>query len=100
MAGWVDKNRQEFFSEDVIETDGKFIEYYSEMRIHQAEIMLEKELMKKYGLNCEVAFTWKREEEIRIEQINIKLLQNANEEVKKDMCEYLTQNYCSEVLIE
>lgn len=97
---FIDKNRQENFGEDVIEADGDFIEYYSEMRVHQAEILLEKELLEKYYLECEVLFVWKIEEEIRIEQINIKLLQNANEEVKSNMCDYLTKNYCSEVLIE
>lgn len=95
-----DKNRQDFFWEEGIEAGDSFIQYYSEMRIRQAEEALEEELLKTYALNVEATLVWRMEEEIRIEQICIKLPKNTGEEVKNNMWRYLTENYCSEVLIE
>ena len=65
-----------------------------------AEEALEEELLKKYGLTVEAVFDWIIEKEIKIERIHIKLPKNADGEVKREMLEYLTKNYCSEVLIE
>ena len=97
---FADKNRQEFFSEDVIQAEEEFIQYYSEMRIRQAEKTLQEEISKEYSLTCEVALVWCMEEQIRIDKICITVLENTDEEVKKEMWQYLTENYCSEVLIE
>ena len=38
--------------------------------------------------------------QVEITQIRIKTMQQVDEEVLKNMWEYLTKNYCSEVLIE
>ena len=95
-----DKNRQDLFFETGIETDGGFIQYYSEIRVRQAEETLQKELYEKYELKSEVTLVWRLVQDIQIERICIKLLENTDEEVKMRMQRYLTENYCSEVLIE
>lgn len=100
LEAFADKNRQDLFSQSVIEADGRFIQYYSEMRIRQAEEALREELLEKYGVEVEVDLLWRLEEEIRIEQICIKLPKNTDGEVKEDMQRYLMEKYSSEVLIE
>lgn len=99
-----------FFSENVIRTDETFIKYYSEMRIRETETALEKELMEKYSVSTEVSLQWEQEtqavaemyeeEKIKITGLFVTVKQDVNEEVRKNMWEYLTKNYCSEVLIE
>ena len=96
----IDKNRQGNFYEDVIEVDGEFIQYYSEMRIQQTEESLEERLFERYAVPCAVCLEWSVEEEIRIERIVVALLENVGEEVKGDMRLFLVENYCEEVLIE
>ena len=92
---------QDDFSESVIQTDEAFIQYYSEMRISQTERALEREIEEKYAVFAEISLAWSRiEEEIRIDEISVKLPPKTDEEVRKSMWEYLTKNYCSEVLIE
>jgi hypothetical protein len=95
-----DKNRQEIFYEEVIDVDGEFIQYYSEMRIRQTEEAIEEELFEKYAISCEVCLDWSMQEEIRIERIIVKVLENVGEEVKGDMRLFLLEKYCEEVLIE
>ena len=94
----------------VIEIQEEFIEYYSEMRIREAEEMLKAELYEKYGLDTEVTLIYERlietvdgkyaSDSIKITQIRVTLHTQSNEEVLQKMWEYLTKNYCSEVLIE
>ena len=100
IQSFIDKNRQEIFYQEVIDVDGEFIQYYSEMRVRQTEKALEEELFKKYAVSCEVCLEWSMEEEIRIECIVVKVLENVGEEVKVDMRLFLLENYCEEVLIE
>ncbi len=90
-----------YFSETVIQTDSDFIQYYSELRIKSTEIALQKELLEKYKINSNVSIFWQYEKyDIRITQIKITLKEEQSEVVKQEMWEYLTKNYCSEVLIE
>ena len=96
----IDKNRQGNFYEDVIEVDGEFIQYYSELRVRQTEESLAEKLFERYAVLCLVRLDWSMEEEIRIERIVVELLENAGEEVKGDMRLFLVENYCEEVLIE
>lgn len=92
---------QNFFSQSVIQTDESFIKYYSEMRIRNTEAALEKELQEEFDVACAVAISWEYdEEEIRITQICVQTQEDSGEEVKRLMWEYLTKNYCSEVLLE
>ncbi len=102
LKGENQENSQTFFPQSVIQTDGAFIKYYSETRILQTEKAVEDELLEKYGVKSVVALKWSLENEldIRIEQIRVTTEQEEGEEVKKEMWEYLTNNYCSEVLIE
>lgn len=103
-------NSENFFSETVIQSDNEFIKYYSELRIHQAETALEKKLEEKYSIPTSVCLKWReqeettalfyKEQEIKILKIIVKTEQECGEEVKNAMWEYLTKNYCSEVLIE
>ncbi len=99
-----------FFSENVIQPDEAFIKYYSEMRIRETETALEKEIMEKYSVSSEVSLQWEQEtqtvagmyeeEKIRITGLCVTVKEDINEEARKNMWEYLTKNYCSEVLIE
>ena len=101
----VDKN----FSKTVIETDEAYIKYYSEMRIRETETALEKEISDRYGFSSEVRLRWERvlenkgkytTEAVQIQAIEVKVSGDLSEEQARDMYEYLTKNYCSEVLIE
>ena len=103
-------NSKEIFSQSVIEGEEAFIEYYSEMRIRETERALEGDLFEKYGLDTKVTLLCEKQTEqvagkypsdkIKIKEIRVKLKKSSNEEVLKKMWEYLTKNYCSEVLIE
>ena len=99
-----DKNSQDFFNGQVIAADGEYIQYYCEMRVRQTEIALEEELKEKFSLQSEVVLTWSLQEKegkrIRIDAMSVKILEEKDEEVKKEMWAYLTNTYCSEVLIE
>ena len=96
-----DKNSQEIFSQEGIEGEGAFIQYYSEMRISQTQQALEREIKDKYSVFAEVCLLWSLVEgEIRIDEICVKLPEKTGEEVKRAVWTYLTKNYCSEVLIE
>ena len=104
-----EENSDAFFSETGIETEGTFIQYYSEMRVHECETTLQKELENKFTSVDSVKIEWEFEPEtvsgstlkmIKIVRIYVRLNKQSNEEAIQDMWEYLTQNYCSEVLIE
>ena len=98
------------FSETVIQTDGAFIQYYSEMRVREAEDKLEEELFKEFSVRANVTLVWETEksayasyyedEKIKITRIYVVNDKKQAEEVEKAMWGYLTKNYCSEVLIE
>ena len=92
-----------FFAQSGIDTDENVIKYYSELKVSQSENCLEEELFKEFGLETEVVYFWETEErteKIRVTCINVKIKGGYEEEVSKSMWEYLTKNYCSEVLIE
>ncbi len=103
-----DENRESFFLETVIQTDEDFIKYYCNMRIEDAETALERELENEYSLPAEVKLSWLYEgdrdvfetDKIKITGIYIQTKKETREEDKKRVWEYLTKNYCSEVLIE
>lgn len=104
------ENSMGIFTQTVIESENAFIEYYSEMRIRETERGLESELFEKYGMEATVSLTYEYQEElvkefyvekkIKITTIRVTPTQPVDEEVLKEMWEYLTKNYCSEVLIE
>ena len=99
------QNTQEIFSQSGIETDTEFIQYYSEMRIRQAQEHLQAELFEKYDVQTKVTFEWIWEEkdgkeEIYITKIKVSDMEMQTEEKKNEVREYLSQNYCSEVQIE
>lgn len=94
-------NSQIFFTETVIQTDEDFIKYYSEMRITAAEQALEKEILEKFSFSVEVTFGWEyKDGEIHITNLHVKTDGTIEEEGERAMWDYLTKNYCSEVLIE
>ena len=95
-------NSQGFFSQTVIPTDGAFIQYYSETRITQTEKTLQEELYERFAVKAIVNLEWEIENEcdIRITKIRVRIEKDVEREVKTGMSEYLTKNYCSEVLIE
>ncbi len=104
---FVGGNGENFFTENVIEKEAEVIQYYSEMRIRETEKRLEDELEKKYGVPNEIRFSWTLEEEkfqgiysaehIRISQIRVNFSQDVSEETKEEICQYVMENYGSEV---
>lgn len=104
------KKTSGIFSENVIEVDESFIQYYSEKRVEETETALAEELATKYGVDVAVTIRWEYEREeyqdkyewngIRVTEISIKNKGGASEEIINEMAEYITKNYCSEVLIE
>ncbi len=98
-----DKN----LSQSVIQTDTSFIKYYCEMRIQNTELALQAELKEKFSLQAAVNCDWRFEEEdildtdtVMITKITVKTENQLKEEEKQSVWEYLTKNYCREVLIE
>ncbi len=86
------------FLQTVIETDEDFIKYYSEMRIRATKQALERELEEKFSVKTSVELGWTYQlGEVKITKIKVK---TENGEKKMQMWEYLTKNYCSEVMIE
>ena len=104
------KNSSDIFSQSVIDGDSAFIQYYSEMRIAEAERVLKEEIKETYGINADVKLVWTVVEEcvadiyqtesIKILQIRIRINEQSDEEVLENMWNDLSKNYCSEVLIE
>lgn len=103
------KNSQEIFSQSGIETDEKFIQYYSEMRIMETQEKLQKELQEKYGVQTQVALDWEWRastenknytNEIYITKIYVCGMENQADIMKNEVREYLSKSYCSEVQIE
>ncbi len=92
-----DKNLEK----SVLQTDETFIQYYSNMRITQAEESLRQELHDKFAVRVAVTVRAKTDTTVlEFETISIEMENDVAEEVKTAMCEYLTKMYCSEVLIE
>ena len=61
-------------------------------------------MYEKFSLLSEILLAWSlqedEEKQIHIDKISVKFLEERGEEVKKEVWEYLKNNYCSEVLIE
>ena len=97
------KNSDAIFSQSVIEQERAFIHYHSEMRIAETERALEKEILTQFSVETSVALSWELETDydlIKITQIRVMTKEQKEGEVLEKMWEYLTKNYCSEVLIE
>lgn len=100
------ENRQEIFAESVIQTDSSFIQYYQEKRIELTAQALEEELLDEFAVDGNVQIEWRKtptddgEQGIEITRICVRLENSIAERERERMCEYLTKNYCSEVLIE
>ena len=98
-----DGNGQEIFFETVIDTDEDFIKYYSELRIRSAEQEISQELQSKYAVETEVTLSWdmvKETQDLKITGMRVQTKNSPDREVVEAMWEYLTMQYCSEVLIE
>ena len=94
-----------FFKDDGINADEPFIEYYCKLRIDQTQTALEKELVSQFKVSADVTLDWEFVGEtdvdgMKITKITVKPRQTVEEEVQRKMCSYLTDAYCSEVLIE
>lgn len=109
-SGTDKENFETFFGESVIQTDIDFIKYYSEMRINNAQALIEQELYEEFAVEVTVQLIWELDEnlengvydaeKIAIKEIKAQTKQETNQEDKNAMWEYLTKNYCSEVQIE
>ncbi len=104
-----EKNSSLNFNETGIQVDGEFIKYYSEKQVTQTQAALEREIFDKFSVQTSVTLVCERilykqglydEEAVQVRQINVVCEKECAEEVKQKMWVYLTENYCSEVLIE
>lgn len=104
-----EKNSTSNLMETGIQVDGEFIKYYSEKRIAQTQAALEKEIFDAFGVQTSVLLVCERrvynqglygEELVRVSKIDVVCEKECAEEVRRKMCAYLTEKYCSEVLIE
>ena len=103
------ENSYSFFTQTGIDTEDAFIHYHSEIRIKETEKALEKEILSRFSVESQVEVGWELQSElvqgnnamevIKITQIYVKMSE-YKEAVAEKMWEYLTKNYCSEVLIE
>jgi hypothetical protein len=100
-------NPQINFLETDIQSDQAFIQYFSNQRVLQTQALLETELKERYGLSLTVVCVWewrKREnvgyEEVYISQIRVQGAKEERKELQQEILEYLTKNYCEEVLLE
>ena len=109
IPGFMYGNFQEIFTQSGIQTDGAFIEYYSEMRVEEVQGLLETELHEKFGIKTEVFLKWTRvqndedklqKEGILIQSIKVQGMEKQDDKIKNEVKEYLSKNYCSEVQIE
>lgn len=103
--GFRGENKEVFFNGDSINADETFIKYYCELRVRETQTALKKELSSRYNVSADVFLSWDFIGEtdidgLKITQICVKLPQTVEEEIKRKMCTYLTDAYCSEVLIE
>ncbi len=104
------ENNENFFSETGIDGENGYIKYYSDERIQSAEKALQEELKDKYEVDTKIEIEYSLTVEniyelypatmIQVERIRIQTQAQVREEVKKEMWLYVTENYCSEVLLE
>ena len=100
-TGTSNRNSSKNLSQSVIQTDEAFITYYSEMRIQNAQAQLESEIKEKFDFDCKVVFAWEYDKEnIRIIKLTVQPQTELSERQNSELYEYLTKNYCSEVVIE
>lgn len=105
-----EEKKETFLGEEVIQANNQYIQYYSEMRICEAESAIEEEIFNKYGLKTNILLTWELEtsvvdnryemERIKITKICVITNKEEDEKTLKELWEYLKDNYCSEVIIE
>lgn len=105
FRGETAENTDGFFKDSGINADEPFIKYYCELRVRETETALERDLLDKFNVSLDIDLGWEFIGEtdvdgLKISQIKIKIKQETDEEVKRKMCAYLTDSYCSEVLIE
>ena len=108
LKGWKGENQnpEKNLSEKVISTDESFIKYYCEMRIENVERELEAEILEKFSVSAQTNISWWFNgdaidvDNVQIREISVKLAEGTSMERKNAVYEHLTQNYCSEVLIE
>ena len=100
-TGTSNGNSSKNLSQSGIQTDEAFITYYCEMRIQNAQAQLESEIKEKFDFDCKVVFAWEYDKEtIRIIKLTVQPQTELSEQQNSELCEYLTNNYCSEVVIE
>ena len=85
---------EDYFSENVIEADGKYINYCSEQSIESFEALLERQIQQEYSIKGNVYIKWKYENEkipfnVCIEEIEFSCL-NLTKEEEGLILEYLT----------
>ena len=101
-----DKNLGKNLSETVISTDESFIKYYCEMRVENVEMQLEEEIQEKFSVSAKADIEWEFEngeidvDNMCVKQIQVTVAEGTTTDRKNAVYEHLTQNYCSEVLIE
>ena len=99
------ENGDVFFEENGITADKSFIEYYCELRIRETQGALQQEILHKFNLGVTVKIAWEFDDSvdvngIKITKITIKTEEDASQDMKNKIGEYVRKTYCSEVQIE
>ena len=96
---------QKNFSVTGIQSDVDFIQYYSEMRIRDAEQLLEREIQEKFSYQADVLLKID-DSDLGADTMEIKIaciyvcMSNVDSEKKTQIQMYLTEKYGCEVLLE
>ena len=88
-------------NKSVLKTDQSFIEYYGNMRIEQAERVVETDIQDNFSIRTNVLLTTTTDSALlEIVSMRVTLCESGTKELKTAMSEYLTKMYGCGVIIE
>ncbi len=105
-GGEKEKIFSDFLDENVIQTDGAFIDYCSRKRIEETQTVLREEILKDYGAYAEVTVLWEYAEQgnadysadgIRITEIILSFAADTDENLQTEIVENFKKIYGVEV---
>ena len=105
-GGEKEKIFSDFLDENVIQTDGSFIDYCSRKRIEETQTVLREKILKDYGAYAEVTVLWEyakkgnedySADEIRITEIVLSFSTDTDENLQTKIVESFKEIYGVEV---
>lgn len=104
-----ENNSNIIFTQNVIESEASFIQYYCEMRALATQDALEKELQEQFGITSKTCVHWELDgdandydfsKNIRILRITVQLSKSIDEEIAFKIKNHIQTKYDCEVTIE